>query len=176
MNLALTLPLSVPAKPREDYVLTSLALCSSIYLLPDLPATLLWTALALTPGSSTAPSCHRRKPKLPRSQASSQAVVWRVPLGQQHGHQLGRAVGGLMCCMHVPSWHVQMPTQVLHSLPPATSPCTPLGCIPSAAVFRRLWYRRCRTRFVAQPWLSLRRTVQRPTLKKDSAESCFRSS
>lgn len=48
MNLALTLPLSVPAKPREDYVLTSLSLCSSIYLLPDLPATLLSGQLLLS--------------------------------------------------------------------------------------------------------------------------------
>ena len=35
MNLALTLQLPVPAKPREAYVLTGLSLCWSIYLLPD---------------------------------------------------------------------------------------------------------------------------------------------
>lgn len=138
MNLALISPLPVPAKPTEDYVLTSLSLCCSTSCQIHLPAPLPCTAVALTPEPSRAPSCHRRKPKLPRAQASSQAAVWSVPLGQEQGHQLGAALTGLMR-LHSPSWHVPMPAQVLHSLPPASSPCTPLGCIPSAILFRGPW-------------------------------------
>lgn len=116
------LPLLVYLPPARSI---SLQLCSGQLLLS------LQNLQLLPAATEGRPSSHVLK-------ASSQAIVWSVPRGQQHGHLLGTDLARLMQ-LHSPSWPFICKLRSCTArpqLPRNPSPCTPFDCIPSAILFR----------------------------------------